>query len=255
MSFEKEDLDLVLVPSGLLIMFVYHIILLYRYIHLPHTTVLGFENNDKRAWAERIMQVDKRDVGTALSVISSNTSAATFLCSISLTLSSLIGAWIGSNSSQTVFQSELIYGSTDPSILTMKYISLLTCFLLAFACFVQSARHFVHANYLISMPDSNIPAWYVQMAVIRGGDFWSLGLRALYFALTLLLWFFGPIPMFISSMVLVIVLHYLDTNTRPLHQHQLPGKEIVKRVGERISEVAVTIQRHTERVETTRSTA
>ncbi|CAN6689739.1 unnamed protein product [Malus baccata var. baccata] len=255
MSFEKEDLDLVLVPSGLLIMFVYHIILLYRYIHLPHTTVLGFENHDKRAWVERIMQVDKRDVGTALSVISSNTSAATFLCSISLTLSSLIGAWIGSNSSQTVFQSELIYGSTDPSILTMKYISLLTCFLLAFACFVQSARHFVHANYLISMPDSNIPAWYVQMAVIRGGDFWSLGLRALYFSFTLLLWFFGPIPMFISSMVLIMVLHYLDTNTRPLHQHQLPGKEIIKRVGERISEVAVTIQRHTERVETTRTTA
>ncbi|KAM1859695.1 hypothetical protein ACFX13_011965 [Malus domestica] len=124
MSFENEDLDLMLVSSGLLIMFVYHIILLYRYIHLPHTIVVGFENNDKRAWVERIMQVDKRyvrrDVGTTLSVISSNKSAATFLCSISLTLSSLIRAWIGSNSNQTVFQSKLIYGSTNPSILTMK---------------------------------------------------------------------------------------------------------------------------------------
>ncbi|XP_068317526.1 uncharacterized protein [Pyrus communis] len=253
MNFGKEDLDLVLVPSGLFIMLVYHIFLLYRYLHQPHTTVLGFENNDKRAWAERIMQVDKRDVGTALNVISSNTSAATFLCSISLTLSSLIGAWLGSNSTKTVFQSELIYGNTNPSILAIKYISLLTCFLLAFACFVQSARHFVHANYLISMPDSNIPAWYVQMAVIRGSDFWSLGLRALYFALTLLLWFFGPIPMFVSSMVLVIVLHNLDTNTRPLHQHQLPGKELVKHTGERISEVAVTIQHDTETVKTTTS--
>ncbi|KAM2888059.1 hypothetical protein FF1_011844 [Malus domestica] len=124
MSFENEDLDLMLVSSGLLIMFVYHIILLYRYIHLPHTIVVGFENNDKRAWVERIMQVDKRyvrrDVGTTLSVISSNKSAATFLCSISLTLSSLIRAWIGSNSNQTVFQRKLIYGSTNPSILTMK---------------------------------------------------------------------------------------------------------------------------------------
>ncbi|PQQ04561.1 uncharacterized protein Pyn_24236 [Prunus yedoensis var. nudiflora] len=251
MAFGKENLDLVLVPSGLLIMFVYHIFLLYRYLHLPHTTVIGFENNDKRAWVERIMQVDKRDIGTALSVISSNTSAATFLCSISLTLSSLIGAWLGSSSSHQVFASELIYGNVNPSILTIKYISLLTCFLLAFACFVQSARHFVHANYLISTPDSNIPAWYVELAVIRGGDFWSLGLRALYFALTLLLWFFGPIPMFMSSVVLVILLHYMDKNTRPMHDHQLPGRQLVKKVGQRFTEVAVNVRQHTETVETT----
>lgn len=250
MGFGKDDLDLALVPSGLLIMFVYHINLLYRYLHLPHTTVIGFENNDKKAWVERVMQAEKRDTGLVLNVISSNTSAATFLCSISLTLSSLIGAWLGSNTNE-VFQSELIYGNTNPSTMTIKYISLLTCFLLAFACFVQSARHFVHANYLISTPDSNIPAWYVEMAVIRGGDFWSLGLRALYFALTLLLWFFGPIPMFVSSVVMVMVLHYLDTNSRPMFQHQFQGKELVKRVEERISGVAVTLQHHhREKVET-----
>lgn len=109
----------------------------------------------------------------------------------------------------------------------------------------------MHANYLISTPDSNIPAWYVEMAVIRGGDFWSLGLRALYFALTLLLWFFGPIPMFVSSVVMVMVLHYLDTNSRPMFQHQFEGKELVKRVEERISGVAVTLQHHhREKVET-----
>ncbi|KAL6198363.1 hypothetical protein ACLB2K_028154 [Fragaria x ananassa] len=249
MGFGKDDLDLVLVPSGLLIMFVYHINLLYRYLHLPHTTVIGFENNDKKAWVERVMQAERRDIGIVLNVISSNTSAATFLCSISLTLSSLIGTWLGSNTNE-VFQSELIYGNTNPSTMTIKYISLLTCFLLAFACFVQSARHFVHANYLISTPDSNIPAWYVEMAVIRGGDFWSLGLRALYFALTLLLWFFGPIPMFVSSIVLVMVLHYLDTNTRPLFQHQFKGKEMVKRVEERFSEVVTVEHHHREKVET-----
>ncbi|CAB4309420.1 unnamed protein product [Prunus armeniaca] len=234
MAFGKEDLDLVLVPSGLLIMFLYHIILLYRYLHLPHTTAIGFENNDKRAWVERIMQDDKRDIGTVLSVISSNISAVTFLCSVSLSLSSLIGTWLGSSSSHEVFTSELIYGNVNPSILTIK--------------------HFVHANYLISTPDSNIPASYVELAVIRGGDFWSLGLRALYFALTLLLWFFGPIPMFMSSLVLVIFLHYMDTNTRPFHDHQLPGRQLVKEVGQRITEVAVNIHQHEETIETKENT-
>ncbi|XP_024632459.2 uncharacterized protein [Medicago truncatula] len=219
MKFHKENLDLVLVPSGLLIMFAYHLFLLHRYINRPHTTVMGFENNDKRAWVDRIMQAEKRDISTALSVIQFNTSAATFLASISLTLCSLIGAWIA-NTSNILFQSQLIYGDTSATAVSIKYICLLTCFLLAFSCFIQSARHFVHANYLISTPDSFVPISSVELAVIRGGDFWSLGLRALYFALNLLLWFFGPISMFICSLVMVLVLHYLlDSNSRPLHLH------------------------------------
>lgn len=185
-------------------------------------------------------QADKRDVGTALSVIQSNTSAATFLGSVSLTLSSLIGAWTGS-SLDNIFRSQLIYGDTSPPTITIKYTSLLTCFLFAFSCFVQSARHFVHANYLISTPDSNIPVEHVEVAVIRGSNFWSLGLRALYFALNLLLWFFGPIPMFVSSIVMVAVLHNMDTNTRPLLRHQYL-KSKPKGVGVQRSEEAMTIR-------------
>ncbi|XP_007025517.2 PREDICTED: uncharacterized protein LOC18596774 [Theobroma cacao] len=221
MSVRKEYLDLVLVPGGLLIMFAYHLILFYRYLHRPHTTVIGFENNDKEAWVERIMEADKKDVSNALTVIGSNTSAATFLCSVCLTLSSLIGAWLGS-SSDNIFQSNLIYGDTRPSTISIKYICLLTCFLLAFSCFVQSARNFVHANYLITTPNCEVPVESVKIAVLRGGDFWSLGLRALYFALDLLLWFFGPIPMFVSSIVMVFILHYLDTNTKPMHRYRNP---------------------------------
>ncbi|KAL6333114.1 hypothetical protein AAG906_028297 [Vitis piasezkii] len=243
MAFEKAQLDLLLVPSALLIMFAYHLFLLYRYLTAPHTTVIGFENNDKRAWVERIMQADKKDVGIALNVIASNTSAATFLASVSLTLSSIIGAWIGS-SSNNVFQSELIYGDTRPSTISIKYISLLTCFLLAFSCFVQSARCFVHANYLISTPDSDIPVKNVEMVVIRAGEFWSLGLRAIYFAIDLLLWFFGPIPMFVCSVVLVILLYYLDCNSNPLHRHRSLASRSVKRVGEQVTAAAMTIEDH-----------
>ncbi|MFQ6644412.1 hypothetical protein Gotur_018013 [Gossypium turneri] len=108
MSFEKENLDLILVPAGLLIMFAYHLFLLYRYIHRPHTTVIGFENTDKEAWVERVLQADKEAISNALTVIASNTSAATFLCSVCLTLSSLIGAWLG-NSSNNFFGSELSF--------------------------------------------------------------------------------------------------------------------------------------------------
>lgn len=189
------------------------------------------------------LQSDRKEIGTSLGVITANISAATFLSSISLTLSSLIGAWI-SNSTSNFFQSELIYGDTRVTTISIKYISLLVCFLLAFTCFVQSARHFVHANYLISIPNTiNSLGPSIERAIIRGSNFWSVGLRALYFAIDLLLWFFGPIPMFVGSISMVLMLHYLDSNAEPLNQHQFV-RRVEKIVEERVSEVALTIRGH-----------
>lgn len=72
----------------------------------------------------------------------------------------------------------------------------------------------------MSTLDSDIPVSYVETAIIRGGNFWSMGLRALYFATTLLLWIFGPIPMFACSVFMVVILHVLDSNSTPLHNYQ-----------------------------------
>lgn len=133
------------------------------------------------------------------------------LASISLTLSSLIGVWI-SNLPTKFFPIQIVYGNTSPSMNSTKYICLLTSFLLAFSCFVQSARHFIHLNYLMSTPGASDKGivMKVETAVQRGSEFWSLGLRALYFGLNIMLWFFGPIPMFVSSILLVVILYCHD---------------------------------------------
>ena len=56
-AFEiKEYLDVALVPCGLLIIFIYHLFFLYRYLNQPLTTVLGSENRDKRIWVDRVVQ-------------------------------------------------------------------------------------------------------------------------------------------------------------------------------------------------------
>lgn len=56
MGLQKSSLDVVLVPSGLFIMFAYHL-LLYRILKYPHTTVIGYENHNKKAWVQRMMKV------------------------------------------------------------------------------------------------------------------------------------------------------------------------------------------------------
>ncbi|KAK1268791.1 hypothetical protein QJS04_geneDACA008292 [Acorus gramineus] len=212
---QKEYLDLVLAPSGLLLMFGYHLFLLYRILKYPHKTVIGYENHNKNAWVERMLQTET-DVGLAINVIASNASTSTYLASLSISLSSLIGTWAGNSNKN--FLEEVILGDRSLSTYAIKYISILMCFLIAFTCFVQSVRYYVHASFLISTLDSDLPVKYVQRSVIRGGNFWSLGLRALYFATMFLLWIFGPIPMFTCSVSMVVVLHMLDTNSVPLHQ-------------------------------------
>lgn len=168
-------------------------------------------------------------------MISSNISAATSIASISLVLSSLIGAWVGSTT-QNIFKSSFIYGNTSSSLISVKYISLLCCFLLAFACFAQSARYFVQVNFFITMPTSEIHVKYVRKAMVRGNTYWSIGLRALYLAIILLLWIFGPIPMFVSSVFAVVTMHYLDQNSNPLHKFPPPNKHnLLKKIREGIA--------------------
>ncbi|XP_026392099.1 uncharacterized protein LOC113287533 [Papaver somniferum] len=121
MVLQKEYLDVILVPTGLFLMIGYHLFLLYRIRKFPHTTVIGYENHNKRAWVEGLMQGDSdmKDTGIALTVIASNIGAATYLASLSIGLSSLIGAWVGS-SSNNIFMSDLIYGDRRSSTISIK---------------------------------------------------------------------------------------------------------------------------------------
>uniref|UniRef100_A0A0D3H5A5 Uncharacterized protein n=1 Tax=Oryza barthii TaxID=65489 RepID=A0A0D3H5A5_9ORYZ len=94
MLVDKSSMDLVLVPCGLAIMVGYHLMLLHRILRHPHTTVIGYENHNKLAWVERMLQAAApEESALALGVISDNISAATTLASLCIALGSLIGAW------------------------------------------------------------------------------------------------------------------------------------------------------------------
>ncbi|XP_042487552.1 uncharacterized protein LOC122067782 isoform X2 [Macadamia integrifolia] len=148
MGFAVANLDLILVPAGLLMMFTYHLYLIYQILKYPSTTVIGFENLNRIAWVEHMM---------------------------------------------------------------------------------QSARYFVQADFYISTPIANMPVNQVQRSVIRANNFWHLGLRLLYFAMAFLFWSFGPIPMFVSIMIMVVLLFFLDSNSTPLHHYRPAAKHPEKK--------------------------
>ncbi|KAI3755760.1 hypothetical protein L1987_55566 [Smallanthus sonchifolius] len=244
-EWKEAHLDLIMVPLGFLIMCIYHLFLLYRYLTSPEVTAIGYENHNKKAWVEKMLLLDSKDRGFAVAVLNGHMSASTSLSSISLVLCSLIGALLG-NSSNNFLTSRFILGDTSQSTSTIKYIGILSCFLLAFACFVQTTRHFVHACFLISMPTGDVPVECIQKAVLRGSNFWAIGLRALYFATTLLLWIFGPIPMLVGSIATVMILYFLDINRDPMIQYERNsggnGHRIMKKIGQELSSVVEALE-------------
>ncbi|XP_015069468.1 uncharacterized protein LOC107014122 [Solanum pennellii] len=217
----KEILDYVLVPLGLLIMAAYHLWLLQRILKHPTHTVIGINSINRRLWVLAMMEESPQNGVLAVQTLRNNIMASTLLASTAIMLSSLIAVLMtGGSSGRSV--SFHVYGDKSEFCLSIKFFSILVCFMVAFLFNVQSIRYYSHASILINVPYKKLDASnskhcvtveYVGRTVNRGSYFWSLGLRAFYFSFPLFLWIFGPIPMFLCCIFLVVMLYFLDVSS------------------------------------------
>ncbi|XP_047957253.1 uncharacterized protein LOC125202820 [Salvia hispanica] len=197
---DKQILDYILVPLGLLIMLSYHLWLLRQVLRRPSTTVIGINAASRRAWVGAMMADTAKNGILAVQTLRNNIMASTVLASTAIMLSSIIAVLMSNRN-----------GSGDE--FSVKFLSILVCFLLAFMLNVQSIRYYSHASMLINVPTATgdfKTAEYVCRTVNRGSYFWSVGLHSFYVSFPLFLWIFGPIPMFVSSLALVFMLYFLD---------------------------------------------
>lgn len=172
-------------------------------------------------WLAGWLQESPKNGVLAVQTLRNNMMASTLLASMAIMLSSLITVLM-SNQGGYSSPGGFVYGDKSELMLTLKFFSILVCFLLAFLFNVQSIRYYSHASMLINVPLKNqqgqhshhhhyhLTVDYVGRIVNRGGYFWALGLRAFYFSLPLFLWIFGPIPAFVSCFVLVLMFYFLD---------------------------------------------
>ncbi|XP_077221282.1 transmembrane protein, putative (Protein of unknown function, DUF599) [Tasmannia lanceolata] len=225
---EERHLDFVLVPLGLLVMGIYHIWLLYLIIRFPKHTVIGLNSVARKRWVKTMMSDPMKNGVLAVQTIRNNIMASTLLATTALTLSSLISVVVSSTAKSPI-SSFLIYGNTTQLVSSIKYFTILLCFLVAFLCNVQSIRYYAHASFLVSVPpprDFSGSVAYVVRCVNRGSLFWSFGLRAFYLSFSLFLWIFGPIPMFLCCCVMSLLLYFLDSTTDfGRHLHDFMGAE------------------------------
>ncbi|KZV44510.1 hypothetical protein F511_24259 [Dorcoceras hygrometricum] len=223
---EEQILDYVLVPLGLILMVSYHMWLLRQIISRPATTVVGMNAINRRFWVRAMMEDPSKNGILSVQTLRNNIMASTLLASTAIMLSSLIAILMtaGGGCGGGHRPSQVVYGDRSELGLSIKFFSILVCFLVAFLFTVQSIRYYSHASILINVPNilnkrvgrnldnyrNCATAEYVGCILNRGSYFWSLGLRAYYFSFPLFLWIFGPIPMFLCCLVLVFLLYFLD---------------------------------------------
>uniref|UniRef100_A0A2P2QQV0 Uncharacterized protein MANES_01G015700 n=1 Tax=Rhizophora mucronata TaxID=61149 RepID=A0A2P2QQV0_RHIMU len=221
---EEEGLDYVLVPLGVLVMGMYHSWLLLTILRHPKLTVIGINAESRRQWIYAVMDDPLKNGVLAVQTLRNNIMASTVLATTAITLSSLISVFVSSTSNSGYTASRLVYGNKSSMIVSIKYFSILLCFLVAFLCNVQSIRYYAHLSFLATVPWSKgnkDRIEYVARNLNRGSFFWSLGLRAFYLSFPLFLWSFGPIPMFVCCCLMSTILYFLDTTTsftRLLHE-------------------------------------
>ncbi|CDO98398.1 unnamed protein product [Coffea canephora] len=231
---EEKQLDYVLVPLGMFIFLVYHVWLLYTIIYNPRKTVVGLNAESRRNWVFSMMNDPLKNGVLAVQTLRNNIMASTLLATTAITLSSLISVFVSNASNSS--SSKLVYGNKTSFLSSIKFFSILLCFLVAFLCNVQSIRYYAHVSFLATVPtfkDRNDCIEYVARNLNRGSFFWSLGLRAFYMSFPLFLWIFGPIPMFVCCCMMIFLLYFLDTTTsftRDLHCKSIKEEAIANDV-------------------------
>ncbi|CAL1376165.1 unnamed protein product [Linum trigynum] len=225
----ERVLDFTLVPLGLILMSCYHLWLLFRVLNHPSKTTIGVNSINRQFWARAMMAEPSKNGVLAVQTLRNNIMASTLLATTAIMLGSLIVVLLAGNPGARSVDGFVI-GDRSRVGMAVKLFSLLLCFMVAFLMTVQSIRYYSHASFLINVPltashphhllrqqrqgsgSHLLTAEYVERSLNRGGYFWSLGLRAFYFSLPLFLWIFGPVPMFVSCLVLLLVLYFLDLN-------------------------------------------
>ncbi|URE02074.1 hypothetical protein MUK42_20639 [Musa troglodytarum] len=182
MEWRKSYLDLVLVPSSLLLHILYHCWLWRKVRSQPLRTVIGINSAGRRRWVLAI---------SLAAVISSTYSIKKPL-------------------------DDALFGAHGEFMVSLKYVTLLLIFLFAFLCYSLSIRFINQVNFLINTPccghdGSPVTPQYVCDLLEKGFFLNTVGNRLFYAALPLLLWIFGPVLVPLSSLIMVPILYNLDT--------------------------------------------
>jgi len=217
MEWKKSYTDLVLVPLAILTVVLYHVFLWYKAKTNPHITVIGVNSVGRRIWVESMMEDNDKKNILAIQTMRNSIMASTLVGTISVILSTGLGAVMSSTYSlkqPDPFKELAVFGGHHSELLVaIKYATPLVFLLFSFFFSSLSIRFLNQVNILVNTPLHEpclITPDYVTQLFHRGCIFNTLATRTLYVACPLLLWILGPVPVFLSCVTMVPALYNLD---------------------------------------------
>ncbi|KGN62846.1 uncharacterized protein LOC101209677 [Cucumis sativus] len=213
MEWKESHLDLILVPTGFILMMCYHLGLWYKVRTQPFTTIIGINTSGRRLWVSSIIKdIDKKNI-LAVQTLRNAIMGSTLMATTSILISCGLAAILSSTYSIKKPLNDSVFGAHGEFMLSLKYVSILTIFLFSFLCHSLSIRFINQVNVLINTPQepmSPVTPKYLSELFEKGCILNTVGNRLFYTAVPLLLWIFGPVLVFLCYLSLLPLLYNLD---------------------------------------------
>ncbi len=209
--FNYTDLASLAVSAVLIAL--YHAYLALRLKKDPSYTIQAVNRAARTQWVVSMMGDPGRNI-VGVQTLRNATMAATFMASTAVLL--IVGTLNLSGEANKLIDTwhVLNIGSTHPALWILKLLFLVSDFFVAFFAFTMSVRLYNHVGFQISVPREVragiLSTREVAIHLNRAGYYYSIGMRAYYFSVPLVFWLFGPLFMFLATLVLIAVMYHVD---------------------------------------------
>ncbi|KAF7073254.1 hypothetical protein CFC21_078280 [Triticum aestivum] len=199
-------LDLILVPLGLLLPALYHAWLWRAVRRRPLSTAFGVYSAARRLWAAGMMRDndDKKGVLVVQS-IRNVIMGSTLMATTSVLFCTGIAAVLSSTYSVKKPLSDAVFGAHGEYMMALNFLINTSCLPLPDAGKDDDGARLVG----VQLPAGAV-SYYVGEILERSFTLNFVGNRLFYAGVPLLLWIFGPLLAFLSSLVMIPILYNLD---------------------------------------------
>ena len=205
-------LEPVTVTVAWAVLAIYHLKLFFKVKRQPLSTAIGITNHARRRWVQIVMQ-ERHDI-LAVQTLRNQVMAATFLASTAILISlGLFSAAFRPGVFSDISHALNLLGTRTEALWMFKLMLLGIIFFITFFNFTLAIRYYNHAGFMINTFEQNnatVSEEAVTQVVNHAALHYTIGMRGFYLSVPLALWLFGPVWMFLGSLVLVAVLYRLD---------------------------------------------
>uniref|UniRef100_A0A0E0M2W5 DUF599 domain-containing protein n=1 Tax=Oryza punctata TaxID=4537 RepID=A0A0E0M2W5_ORYPU len=252
MEWRDSFLDLILIPLSLLVPMAYHV-WLWRAVRLtPLRTAAGINSATRRLWAISMTKDNEKKAVLVVQSLRNVIMGSTLVATTAILFCTGIAAVLSSTYTIKKPLSDAVFGAHGEYMMALKYVALLLLFLVAFLshslaiCFLNEASFLLNTSptllstagggdgddggrRLLGLPSTR---GYIEEVLERGFTLNFVGNRIFFAGVPLLLWIFGPLLAFLSSLVMIPILYNLDVVNVKSHRGGCAnGKSVDKNNG------------------------